>query len=323
MSSIALNTFLDIFEYIFNKDIEEIMINKPHEIWCAQKGSYFQITETDILNKISHDFLLSLAHLIAEHTQQKISNENPLLSATLPNGFRVQIVLPPSTENIAYSIRKKTEKLITLDEYEQFGMFKELQNQSIQQSDLNDLLKNNYIKEFLSKAVNMKKNILISGGTSTGKTTFMNTLLSLIPSHERIITIEDVREISTTKHLNSLHLTASKGNQGVANVSIQKLIEASLRLRPNRLIIGELRGAEAFSFLRAINTGHPGSIATLHADSPQMAFEQLKLMTSQSEFNIPIEYTTKYIKNIINCIIQIKRHTNGQRYISEIYYHES
>ena len=117
-------------------------------------------------------------------------------------------------------------------------------------------------------AITMKKNIIISGGTSTGKTTFTNAALRAIPNDERLITVEDAREIDL-QHPNRVHLLASKGGQGRANLTTQDLIEACLRLRPDRIIVGELRGAEAFSFLRAINTGHPGSISTLHADTPK------------------------------------------------------
>ena len=179
--------------------------------------------------------------------------------------------------------------------------------------------KENKIQEFLTQAVLLKKNILISGGTSTGKTTFTNAILSCIKKTERIITIEDAREI-IIENENILHLLASKGNQGRAKVQTQDLIEASLRLRPDRIIVGELRGAEAFSFLRAINTGHPGSISTLHADSPEMAFQQLKLMVMQSNLNISAAEVLEYIRAIVDIVVQLKRSDQGQRYISDIYF---
>ena len=132
-----------------------------------------------------------------------------------------------------------------------------------------------------------KKNVIVSGGTSTGKTTFTNVMLQEIPSDERLITCEDAREIVLNNHPNRLHLLASKGGQGRAKVTTQDLIEACLRLRPDRIIVGELRGVEVFSFLRAINTGHPGSISTLHADAPMMVIEQLKLMVMQAGLGLP------------------------------------
>ena len=142
---------------------------------------------------------------------------------------------------------------------------------------LSRLLKANRLKDFLYQSILVKKNIIISGGTSTGKTTFTNACLRAIPRIERLISVEDAREIDLENHPNKVHLLASKGGQGLAKVTTQDLIETCLRLRPDRIIVGELRGSEAFSFLRAINTGHPGSISTLHADTPEMAIQQLKL----------------------------------------------
>jgi len=145
-------------------------------------------------------------------------------------------------------------------------------------------------------------------------------MLATIPKEERIITCEDAREINLNQHPNRLHLLASKGGQGRAKVSIQDLIEACLRLRPDRIIVGELRGAEAFSFLRAINTGHPGSISTLHADSPQMALEQLKLMVIQAGLDIPPSEIKNYINQVIEVVVQLKRGTGGVRFISDIHF---
>ena len=147
--------------------------------------------------------------------------------------------------------------------------------------ELKKLLSKNKVHEFLTKAVQSHQNIVISGGTSTGKTTFLNALLQEIPLDERIITIEDTREVNAP-HGNMLNLIAAKGDQGKALITIQDLLEATLRLRPDRIILGELRGKEAYTFLRAINTGHPGSICTLHADSPKGAIDQLSLMVLQA-----------------------------------------
>lgn len=174
-------------------------------------------------------------------------------------------------------------------------------------------------QEFLTLAIQQRRNILISGGTSTGKTTFLNALLKQIPATERIITIEDVPEIHVTQP-NSLSLFASRNQQGRAQIDMQHLVEASLRLRPDRIIIGELRGAEAFSFLRAINTGHPGSIATLHADTPLLAFEQLVLMVMQKNLGLSREQIENYIRLIVEVVVQLKKGEHGMRYVSEIYY---
>jgi type IV secretion system protein VirB11 len=185
---------------------------------------------------------------------------------------------------------------------------------------LSKLLDANRIKDFLYFAILHKKNIIISGGTSTGKTTFTNACLRAIPRVERLISVEDAREIDLENHPNKVHLLSSKGGQGRANVSTQGLIEACLRLRPDRIIVGELRGSEAFSFLRAINTGHPGSISTLHADTPDMALQQLKLMVMQAGLGMPPEDIMSYIKNVVDIVIQLKRGDKGRRFISEVYF---
>ena len=318
----ALDSFLLPLKQIFDRDgVNEISINRPFEAWVEIKGDMFR----EELPNFDVEHLKSLARLIAQSTEQRISEEEPLLSATLPNGFRVQIVFPPACEvgNVVMSIRKPSSLKWSLDDYDKMGMFDNASVGAIEDKNsliLAKLLQLNRIKEFISRAVLYKKNIIISGGTSTGKTTFTNAVILSIPHNERLITCEDAREIDLSSHENKVHLLASKGAQGRAKVTTQDLIEACLRLRPERIIVGELRGAEAFSFLRAINTGHPGSISTLHADTPLMAIEQLKMMVMQAGLGLSPDEITSYIKNVVDIIIQLKRGEKGRRYISEIYY---
>ena len=322
MSVTALNSYLAPLQKFFEIDgVNEVLINKPCEVWVEQMGEMlaYEVKELDFTH------LRGMATLIAQYTNQAISEEKPLLSATLPNGFRVQIILPPACEAgmIGYAIRKPATIQWSLDDYKQKGAFNTV---SIKESGdkhtaiLNEYLNNNDIYAFLTAAVLTKKNIIISGGTSTGKTTFANAILRVIPSEERIVTIEDAREVVLDLHANKLHLVASKGGQGRSMVTAQDLIEASLRLRPERIIMGEVRGAEAFSFLRAINTGHPGSISTVHADTPLMAIEQLKLMVMQAGLGMPPAEIKEYIKQVIDVIVQLKRGANGVRYVSDIYF---
>jgi type IV secretion system protein VirB11 len=318
----ALEVFLKPIKLILSKSgIAEISINNPNEAWVERNGDMFRV------DMIGYDLkhLKSLARLIAQATDQKISEETPLLSATLPGGFRVQIVMPPATENttVIYSIRKPSELNWTLEDYEKMGCFESTSAQIIKDESaivLSKLLKSGLVKQFLYKSIFSKKNIIISGGTSTGKTTFTNACLRAIPKIERLISVEDAREIDLSLHKNRVHLLASKGGQGRANVTTQDLIEACLRLRPERIIVGELRGAEAFAFLRAINTGHPGSISTLHADTPMMALQQLKLMVMQAGLGMPPDDIYNYIRNVVDIVVQLKRGAKGKRYISEIYY---
>lgn len=322
MSYAALESFLVPLNTLFAEEgVNEIMINKPGEAWVEKRGD-LRIEQIPLLDI---DHLMGLGRLVAQSTEQTVSEEKPLLSATLPNGYRIQIVFPPACEprTVAMSIRKGSSMQLTLDDYKKMGAFDNTATTEIQDPHteaLQKLLKKNDIAEFLTLAINAKKNIIISGGTSTGKTTFTNAALLAIPTHERLITVEDAREIMLPQHLNRVHLLASKGGQGRAHVTTQDLIEACLRLRPDRIIVGELRGAEAFSFLRAINTGHPGSISTLHADTPAMALEQLKLMVMQAGLGMPPDEIKKYILAVVDIVVQLKRGSGGKRYISEVYY---
>lgn len=322
MSFAALETYLLPFKNIFSEEgVNEVMINKPGEAWIEKRGDQ----RLEKLPEVDIDHLLGLGRLIAQSTDQSISEERPLLSATLPNGYRVQIVFPPAVEpnTAAFAIRKGSTMHLSLDQYAAMGAFDNTSTSEVTDENdkiLCDYLKNNQIKEFIRHAVRSKKNIIISGGTSTGKTTFTNAALGEIPEHERLITVEDAREVLLPKHENRVHLLASKGGQGRAKVTTQDLIEACLRLRPDRIIVGELRGSEAFSFLRAINTGHPGSVSTLHADTPAMALEQLKLMVMQAGLGMPPEEIKKYIGAVVDIVVQLKRGSGGKRYVSEIYF---
>lgn len=318
----ALKSFLEPFETYFNRDgVTEITINKPCELWVEQYGN----SKPYVVPLCDAKHLRSMASLIAQSTEQMIDEEHPLLSGTLPNGYRVQIVIPPACEagQIAYSIRKPSPLKWTLDDYENMHCFDDCaieKTEDINNQILYELLIQKRIKEFLKYAVLFRKNIICSGGTSSGKTTFTNAILRAIPEQERLITIEDAREIDLSTHKNHVHLICSKGKQGRANITAQDLVEVCLRMRPERIIVGELRGAEAFGFLRAINTGHPGSISTLHADTPTMAKEQLKMMVMQAGLSIPPSEVTNYINSVIDIIVQLKRGENGVRFVSEIYY---
>jgi type IV secretion system protein VirB11 len=321
MSHAALDTYLTPLRDVFAEDgVAEVSINTPGEAWIEKRGDMYRIE----LPEFDFEHLKGLARLIAQSTEQRISEETPLLSATLPNGFRIQVVFPPACESgkVVMSIRKGSTLNWDLDDYEKFGAFAHTAVDEIadpHDAELSKMLDENRIKEFLIHAIKSKKNIIISGGTSTGKTTFTNACLKSIPEEERLITAEDAREIILDKHPNKVHLIASKGGQGRAKVTTQDLIEACLRLRPDRIIVGELRGTEAFSFLRAINTGHPGSISTLHADTPEMALEQLKLMVMQAGLGMPPAEVKQYILQVVDIVIQLKR-TGKVRHISEIYF---
>ncbi len=325
MSFTALETYLiPLQPFLSDPAVSEVSINQPQEVWIEKRGdmTMHHVPELDLQH------LKSMGRLIAQSSEQKISEETPLLSATLPAGYRVQVVFPPAVEanTIAISIRKQTIVNLDLDQYEALGAFQSTivrKTENPIDKQLRALLNDGNVKEFIKTAILAKKNIIVSGGTSTGKTTFFNAMLKVIPPEERIITCEDAREIMVPHLPNRVHLIASKGGQGRAQVTMQNLIEACLRLRPDRLMLGELRGAEAFSFMRAVNTGHPGSISTLHADTPELAIEQITLMILQAGLGITRDQVRSYIDHVINVIIQLKRGPRGSRYVSEIYFKES
>jgi type IV secretion system protein VirB11 len=317
----ALEAYLEPLNYFFSQDgVNEISINRPEEIWVERFGDMY----CEKVPQYNYNHLKELSLLVAQSTEQRISEETPVLSATLPNGFRIQILIPPACEagRVCMSIRKPGSLRWTLEDYNKMGAFDSVVTDDSDDPydvELAELLEKKDIRTFLNKAIIYKKNIIISGGTSTGKTTFTNACLRAIPTEERLITCEDAREIVLDCHENRVHLLASKGGQGRAKVTMQDLIEACLRLRPDRIIVGEIRGAEAFSFLRAINTGHPGSISTVHADTPLMAIEQLKLMVMQAGLGMGPEEIKRYIMQVIDVVVQLKR-ANKKRFISEVYF---
>ncbi len=321
MSVAALETYLGPLKDILDRDgVNEVSINRPKEAWVEQKGDSFR----EDLPELTLDHLMSLGRLVAQSTSQEVSEEKPLLSATLPAGYRIQIVFPPACEHgtVAMSIRKANALSLNLDQYEALGAFQSTAVKEVVDKNnaiLKNLIDDGKIKEFLKAAILAKKNMVISGGTSSGKTTFANALFGAIPADERLITIEDAREISLSQP-NRVHLMVSKGDQGRSKVTTQNLIESCLRLAPSRIIVGELRGSEAFSFLRAVNTGHPGSIATLHADTPALAFEQLVLMVMQAGVGMTRQEISNYISNVIEVVVQLKKGAKGRRYVSEIYF---
>lgn len=299
--------------------VSEISINKPGFVWIEAAGKPREMFEVPALTA---DLLEQLSRQIAAATDQIVNEEKPLLSAALPSGERVQVVAPPAAPNgFAFSIRKQVLRNMSLNDYAKQGAFKMTRltreaELSDEVQELKKLLSEKKVHEFLTKAVQSHQNMVISGGTSTGKTTFLNALLQEIPLDERLITIEDTREVNAP-HGNMLNLIAAKGDQGKALITIQDLLEATLRLRPDRIILGELRGKEAYTFLRAINTGHPGSICTLHADSPKGAIDQLSLMVLQANLGLSRSEIKDYVESMIDIVIQLKRE-GSRRYISAI-----
>ncbi|MBI1302060.1 MAG: P-type DNA transfer ATPase VirB11 [Alphaproteobacteria bacterium] len=318
-----LQEYLAIFsEYLKADNISEICVNRPGELWIETMGQ--PVMECIKDPKITNALLERLGRLIASTSLQSVSAQKPLLSAVLPTGERIQMALPPiARHGVAFSIRKQVVQNMNLDDYAKAGAFDQVDViQDIMENDktceLRTLVEKKQFQDFLSKATKAKKNIIVSGGTSSGKTTFLNAMLKEIDPSERLVTIEDTPEVVPIQQ-NHLSLVASKGDQSIAKITIQDLLEASLRFRPDRILLGELRGKEAYSFLRAVNTGHPGSITTVHADTPRGALEQITLMVMQGENSLNRSEIMAYISRIIDVVVQLKRE-GGKRFISEIWY---
>lgn len=319
-TGVYLATFLKpLAPWLERPDVTDIFINQPGVIFVETCGGATERVETPLLTEAT---LWRLAAQIAALSHQGISRQNPILSATLTDGARVQIVAPPATRGpIAMAIRKQVMNDLSLSDYASLGALRDTATTAdgaTQNDDdlLQALLDRRDLIGFLIAAVKARKNILISGGTSTGKTTFLNALIKEIPHSERLITIEDTPEV-LVPHPNSIGLIATRGDQGEARVSAEDLLQASLRLRPDRIILGELRGVEAYSFLRAVNSGHPGSITTVHADTPDGAIEQIALMVMQSGMHFSGAEIRDYVRGIIDVTVQLSRQ-DGQRKIAQI-----
>ncbi|MDF7777656.1 P-type DNA transfer ATPase VirB11 [Sphingomonas sp. AOB5] len=300
-------------------DVTDIYVNKPGEVWVETIGGATERHEAPGLDEAT---LGRLARQIAALSHQGISREHPLLSATLPDGARVQMIAPPATRGpMALAIRKHVSSDLTLDDYVAAGAFDTTKRRTAAEgSDTNDalaaLLEDGDIAGMLSAAVRARKNILVSGGTSTGKTTFLNALIREIPATERLIFIEDTPEIHL-HHANALGLLAARSALGEARVDMIDLLAASLRMRPDRIILGELRGPEAYAFLRAINTGHPGSMTSVHADSAERAIEQIVLLVLQAGTQLGRDDVRHYVRSTVDVFVQLAR-TGGKRHVAEV-----
>jgi type IV secretion system protein VirB11 len=289
--------------------ITEILVNRPGEVWIEKAGRPGM--QHHSAPAIDDRLLERLAQQIARETHQGINRERPLLAATLPGGARVQIIAPPATPgHWAMTIRRHRQIDVPLAAYDQGNIAADRTESWREDDPRADPV------TFLKRAVAARATILISGGTSSGKTTFLNALLREVPREERIVLVEDTPEIRLA-HANSLSLVAVKGELGEAKVTVGDLLQACLRMRPDRIVLGELRGAEAVSFLRAINTGHPGSFSTIHANSPEGALEHLALMVMQTGLGLSRGETIAYAKGMIDVVVQLDR-SGGMRRISDV-----
>lgn len=303
MSLKALERHLEpLMPFLEMDEVTEICINQPREVFI-ERGGMFERREVD---ELEYDCLYTLAGLVAELNSKDYPA--PLIEGSLLNGERAQFVLQPACESgkIICSIRRHRMKQMTLVDYEERGAFSNLSNKS-KRGNFNDQLhklyqEQNYM-QFIKEAIHTRKNILICGGTGTGKTTFLNACLKEIAEHERLITVEDTREVIIGQP-NKVNLLF---NENDTAINAQQIFKACLRLRPDRIFLSELRGAEVWSYLRAANSGHPGSITTVHADSVEGAFTQLVFMMQQARSTSTEEQLRSYIQSIIHIVVKLKR----------------
>jgi type IV secretion system protein VirB11 len=321
--------------------VTELVINRPGEVFLEKGPEWHRVAAP----QLTLARCLSLANAIATYTEQEIGPQKPILSAMLPDGERVQIVVPPATENdtVSISIRRPSSSIRSLHEYERSGAFGRYvwacpaqldeRRADLDPTDrrLVDLLESNQLARFLTLAVQEKKNIAFVGNTGSGKTTLMKTVCQDIPTHERLITIEDVRELFLPNHPNRVHLLYSKGGQGVARVTPSDLIASNMRMKPDRVLLAELRGAEAFDFLKLLTTGHSGSITSYHAESCALAMERYVFMAKEHEH--AAIYDADALKRLVALTIDVIVHVvaavvfdaegnpaRKERYVGEVHF---
>ena len=303
--------------------VTELCINRPGEAFLETRSGW----RRESLAFADYDWCLRFAKLVANATHQRIDSDCPLLSASLPSGERVQIVIPPATTTgcVAITLRRPADEVWSIAELAERGIFRATRKAGAQgdsaDRELARLLAAGEYESFMRLAVRSRKNIVVSGPTGSGKTTWTKALIREIPGEERLITIEDARELVLDRHPNHVRLFYSKDDQGLARVSPKQLLESCLRMKPDRILLAELRAEEAFDYLRNVNSGHPGSITSVHASSAELAFEQLVLLVKQSPGGR--EMARRDIKSLLTFLIDVviqfgvERH---ERFIKEIWY---
>lgn len=277
--------------------ITEILINGPKNVFVEKSGQFIQLNA----NLPAAD-IKSFIKEVADHNQKHCDNDNPILDGTLPDGSRINIINEPFVMGSpAISIRKYLKFISSFDQNEQiFG------------------LSQGWVT-FLKAAINARANIVVSGGTGVGKTTFLNLLINEIPKNERLITIEDTLELSVSLP-NVVRLeSGAKSLLSKTSVSTRDLVKNTLRMRPDRIIIGETRGGELFDLLQAMNTGHEGSMTSVHSNSGAECLSRLETLFMLAGFDIPLIVVRKQMASAINFIIQLGRDSEGNRVVTEIF----
>jgi pilus assembly protein CpaF len=277
--------------------ISEIMVNGPYDVWIERHGRLF---DTNVrFDDESH--MRRIINKIVAEVGRRVDESSPMVDARLADGSRVNIIIPPlSLSGPLITIRKFSKKRLTLDEMIKIGTLSE---ESV---------------EYLQRCVLAELNVLISGGTGSGKTTLLNALSSAIPDEDRIVTIEDAAELQ----LNQRHVlrleSRPKNIEGEGEVPIRELVRNSLRMRPDRIIVGEVRGAEALDMLQAMNTGHDGSLSTVHANSPRDALSRVETMVLMAGYELPVRAIRQQASSALDLIVHLERLEDGSRRVTAI-----
>ena len=293
-----INGYGPITELLKDKNVTEIMVNAPDEVYVEING---KLVKDESISFINSNHILRTIQKIVGPLGRTIDSSSPMVDARLRDGSRINAIIPPlSLKGPILTIRKFKEDLNSIE----------------------DLLRNgtmtNDMALFLEACVKSRLNILVCGGTGSGKTTILNILSSFISDNERIITIEDAAELRLKQsHVISLE-TRVDNYDSKSEVTIRDLVRNSLRMRPDRIIVGEVRGKEAFDMLQAMNTGHEGSLTTLHANGCIDALNRLETMVLMNGIEIPVSAIRDYIKDAINIVVNIARLSDGRRKITEI-----
>lgn len=309
--------------FLAETSVTEVVVNRPGEVGVENTAGWRWHAAPDL----TEAWLRTLAVAAAAYTGQDVDAERPICSTVLPGEARCQIVLPPAVRAgaVSLTIRKPSTARLGLEDFKAAGLFDAAVaagGEDVDETDA-ELIRSREAGDwigFFRLAVEGRRNILISGATGSGKTTFAKGLVELIPDHERLVTIEDTREL-VLPHRNVVHLLYSKDGQGLAKVGPKALLESALRMRPDRILLQELRDGTAFFYLRTVNSGHPGSITTIHADSAALAFEQLTLLVRESEGgrDLPRDDIRALLRLMVDVVVQMKK-IDGRFLMTEVWH---
>ena len=311
--------------YLDDDNITEICYNGDDKLWTQNTKGIWECHETEL----DFDGANAFAQASGAFKEDQINQARPIMSCILVTGERVQIAMPPATkrEHISITIRKPSKVRYTIDDYKKSGIFDSIKaqdsnkNKTLNDVELYSLYENREWAQFISKAVAYGKNIVICGETGSGKTTFMKSLIDFIPTTDRLITIEDVEEIKFYEHKNFVQLFYPSEAKSGDFLNSATLLKSCLRMKPDRILLAELREAETYDFVNVLTSGHGGSITSCHAGSSADCFKRLGMMILQNPQgqHIPYEIIQKMLFDVIDVIVHLYAHA-GKRHISEIYF---